>query len=220
MNTGEMKELLKDKKIWAFGLLIIILVIGILLTDFGDITRKTYRSLDIPNPEPLPNRVLRVEPLPDATGVSANPTVSITFENSVTGKNVSVSAKPSALFSQNLSTSGYTLTLIPKAPLKLGTKYALAVSIGKTKIYEWEFTTGQKSGNAAIIEALKKKLPYQGAHFRISYAQATDKYFVNIDAKPVETYKKTAIDWLKSQGLTDPEKQINMVYFLIGKASD
>jgi len=36
----------------------------------------------------------------------------------------------------------------------------------------------------------------------------------------VETYKKAAVDWLKSQGLTDPEKQINIAYFLIGKASD
>ena len=220
MNVNELKELLKDKKIWAFGLLIIILVIGILLTDFGDITRKTYRSLDIPNPEPLPNRVLRVEPLPDATGVSANPTVRITFENTITGKNATISSKPAASFSQTLSSSGYTLTLTPKTPLKLGTKYILSVSIDKIKIYEWEFTTGQRSGNVSIIQALKKKLPYQGAHFRISYAQATDKYFVNIDAKPVETYKKTAIDWLKSQGLTDPEKQINIVYFLIGKAAD
>ena len=220
MNASELKELLKDKKIWAFGLLIIILVIGILLTDFGDITRKTYRSLDIPNPEPLPNRVLRVEPLPDATGVSANPTVSITFENSVTGKNVSISSKPTASFSQTLSSSGYTLTLIPKTPLKLGTKYTLSISIGKIKIYEWEFTTGQRSANPAVIENLKKKLPYKGNHFRISYAEATDKYFVNIDAKPVETYKQAALDWLKSQGLTDPERQINVAYFLIGKASD
>ena len=220
MNANELKELLKDKKIWAFGLLIIILVIGILVTDFGDITRKTYRSLDIPNPEPLPNRVLRVEPLPDATGVSANPTVSITVENPIAGKNVAVSSKPTASFNRSLPPSGYTLTLTPKTPLKLGTKYTLSVSMNNIKIYEWEFTTGQKGANAVIIEALKKKLPYQGAHFRISYAQATDKYFVNIDAKPVETYKKAAIDWLKSQGLTDPEKQINIVYFLIGKASD
>ncbi|NIN24045.1 MAG: hypothetical protein GTO45_38550, partial [Candidatus Aminicenantes bacterium] len=70
------------------------------------------------------------------------------------------------------------------------------------------------------IEAIKKKLPYEGDHFRISHAQAGDRYYVDIDKKPMAVYKQKALDWFTEQGLPGAESAINVNFYAIGEAAD
>jgi hypothetical protein len=89
------------------------------------------------------------------------------------------------------------------------------------KIFFWSFTTGKKAAvSASVVENIKKKLPYQESHVYITYLSSGDKFFVTIDAKPVNTYKTRALNWFKSQGLVDPENQINITFLLTGVAAN
>lgn len=223
MTLETLQNILKDKKFWLFiAIFIFIAVLGI-ISFLATRPTKAPGGTGI-EPELRPTkpdvRVLRVEPLPDQKGISTSPTIKISFEKSIEGKKIAVSSAPGAEFNQKLSSKGFYLTLIPQALLKPSTRYTIAVLEGTTKIYSWSFTTGKKGTDPNVLEKIKSKLPYEAEHLRITYTSATDKFFVRIDAKPVEKYKKDALSWFASQGLPDAEKKINIFYYLVGDAAD
>lgn len=220
MNDHEFLKIVYDKRFWGFIVIILVLVAGVLLTDFGVVVQQEVTKEADFKGEPLKFTVVRVEPLPDQKDVSTSPTIEISFEKPIKEGDIKVTSKPAASFTKTLSSGGHYLTLKPKQSLKTATKYTLDVAAGKIKVYQWSFTTSNKSGDLQAIEKIKAKLPYKGNHFRISYASSTDKFFVTIDAKPVASYEKAALSWFASQGLANAEKAINIVIYPVGKASD
>lgn len=223
MTLGTLQDILKDKKFrLVIAILIFIAVLGI--SSFLA-TRPTKTPLGTGiEPEIRPTRpgvaVLRVEPLPDQKGISTSPTIKIAFEKSITGKKIAISSSPKFTFSQELSTEGYRLTLTPKSQLKSSTKYTLTILAEKVKIYSWTFTTGKKGADPVVVEKIKDDLPFDGEHFRISYSAATDRFYVTIDAKPVDKYKQAALSWFASEGLPNAEDQLNILFPTTGEAAD
>jgi len=222
MTLETLQSILKDKKFWIFLVILVVVAIAgasLLVRQLsGEPTITGYEKLY--NISPPKNGVVRVEPLPDKKGISTNPTIIVMFEKSIIGKKVQITSSPEASFNQAVSSNGFTLTLTPKESLKPSTKYTFSVIYEKSKIYVWSFTTGKKGGDPQLIDTIKNKLPYKSTHLTISYSSTTDKFFVFIDAKPIDTYKKAALDWFASQGLVDAEKKINIFYYLVGEAAD
>lgn len=165
-------------------------------------------------------KILRVEPLPDQKNVSTSPTIKIVFDKSVAQAKVEIISSPQAAFDRQLSPRGFTLLLTPQNSLEPSTIYTLEVVMGKTKIYSWSFTTGTKGADPQVLEKIKSKLPYQGENFRISYSATNDKFIVTITAKPVEIYKKKALDWFAAEGLPNAEESVNIFYLLLGAAAN
>lgn len=222
MSLEELQQILKEKKFWIF----VAVLIGLSIVLIVVFTRQYSKQPIVTGDEPLVNvptpgvKVIRVEPLPDQGGVTTSPTIKIIFDKSILTKTVTVAFSPKIDFSKTVSPKGYTVTLSPKSALKPSTKYTGNVTIKKTKIYSWSFTTGKKGADPAVINKIKSELPFLGEHFIVSYSSTSDKFFVTIDAKPIDKYKKTAKDWFISQGLLEPEKEINIFYYIVGAAAD
>ncbi len=219
-SLTELQSLLKNKTfLIVLGItILIILIISIILIG-KEVTKPpveppTEGKIEIPNPPLTKPRVVRVEPLPGQKDVSTAPTIKVFFEEDVSELKVSISPKPPFKFKSAFTRRGSELTLTPTTTLKPSTKYKIDVLIDETIIYFWNFTTKKATVSLSVIEKIKKQMPYQdpGGKFNISYSAATDKFFVRIKAKPIDTSKQAAINWFKSQGLTNPEKQINIVY--------
>ena len=168
-------------------------------------------------------KVVRVEPFQNQTGISTVPTINIYFDKEIKPYDFNIVIKPKASFSFEVIQGRTAFQLILKSNLKPSTKYTVEVFEIDTKnrfnIFSWHFTTGNKLiASAGTVAKIKEKMPYKGKGFGVSYIASTDRYFVSIDKTPVDTYKRAAIDWFKAQGLTNPEKQINIVYLIGGPA--
>ena len=222
MNLSNLKELVQNKKLWLLLIVLSVFLVGLLIKlQTGGEKKSLSTGLESYPNVVLPGyNVVRVEPLPDKKDVSLAPTIKISFGKSIKDKKVSIATSPRIVFDQSLSAGGYRLVLTPKEPLATSTKYTLTILAEKKEIYSWSFTTGNKIVDLQVIESIKKKLPYEGDHFRVSYAQASDRFYVDIDTKPMDTYKQKALDWFTSQGLPDAENAINIVYFAVGEAAD
>jgi hypothetical protein len=223
MTLGNLQEIFRDKKFWILVVIALVVLVVVIYSLFRGFTQPPFDILDsegeieVTKPDVF---VVRVEPLPDQTGISTSPTIKVSFEKSIRKQKVQVVSSPKATFNQSVSSSGFYLTLTPKNNLKPTTKYSLSVLVGKTKIYSWSFTTEKKGADPSILEGIKKNLPYEGNHFRVSYSSATDKFYVTIDEKPIDKYKKAALGWFDSKGLPNAESTINIFYLTIDKAAD
>lgn len=223
MTLGTLQDILKDKKFrLVIAILIFIAILGISSFLATQPTKTPLGTGIEPEIRPIkPSvRVLRVEPLPDSNDVSSSPTIAITFKESIIKKDVQITSSPKVSFKSSLSSGGYVLKLTPKSPLTSAKKYTLGVVYEKVKIFSWSFTTGKKQVDTNVLEKIKGKLPHDGNHFRITYTKASDKFYVVIDAKPVVTYKQSALNWFADQGLPDAESKINIFYYPVGDAID
>lgn len=209
------------KKLWLiFLLLLIIAVVGVVLLFLKGKPKKPMIT-GYEGTQPITTlsvKVIRVEPLPNQKDVSTSPTIKITFEDTIVNKKIEITTSPKIEFEEQVSPGGYNLVLTPSSQLNSSAEYTITVIAEKAEIYSWSFTTGSKGADPKVVETIKRKLPYQGDHFIISYASSTDKFFVTISAKPVGTYKQAALDWFAAQGLPNAEAAINIVYYPVGDA--
>lgn len=114
-----------------------------------------------------------------------------------------------------------TVVAIPTQPLAINTKYTASLYIDDGKFFEWGFTTIGSTisqNEAAILDAIKAKMPYQGDKFRITYSPVIDQFTVTIDTKPADTYFQKALDWFKSQGVTNLNS-LKIKKYLVGSAA-
>jgi len=221
MILNELLNVLKEKKFLVLVGLLLVLLVGYALLNLPKEEKPKYPEESVPRELPQPKLVVtRVEPKQDRTDVSTAPTIRIYFDRPITKLAVKIEPNPSFSFKETLSPEAFHLTLVPEVTLASSTKYTINVKLEDLTIYSWSFTTGGESTPAAVVENIKKELPYKGDHFKISYWSSTDKFFVTVDAKPVEVYKAAALNWFKARGLTDPEAQINIAYILVGQAAD
>ncbi len=219
MKLEEVQKLIRDKKLWVFIVIIVFILLAMASTLLPE-GKTIITGIEPPTkPAIVKLRVTRVEPLPDQKDVSTAPTIKIFFDRKINSLPVKIVTTPEFEIKSTLSPKGFNSTLEPKATLKALTKYTIDILLEKVKIYSWSFTTGKVSTPADVVNKIKDQLPFKGEHFRISYWSSTDKFFIAIDAEPVDKYKAAATDWLKVRGLSDPENQINIVYIPIGEAS-
>ncbi|OGY21513.1 MAG: hypothetical protein A2126_04240 [Candidatus Woykebacteria bacterium GWB1_45_5] len=216
------KNILYDRKTKYF-MLAILVILGLVIYEQLQQTEAPKETFPNEYIQPTPKltfpTVAWVEPRADQKDISTTPTIKIAFEKKIKENEISLETVPAFNFSLKISPDGYYLTVSPKSPLEKNTKYQINVIFEKVRIYAWSFTTGSLEADAQIVKTIKSKLPYYGDHFSISYAGSTDKFFVTIDAKPVETYKKAALAWFTSQGLSNAETKINIFYYLVGNAA-
>ncbi|OGY24067.1 MAG: hypothetical protein A2172_00790 [Candidatus Woykebacteria bacterium RBG_13_40_15] len=221
MKLEKLNELLKDKKFWlfVFSIAAIAFLLITTLTPPKKETEKT-NALDVGDLKAAKASLLvsRVEPLPKQEGVSTAPTINIFFDRPVKDMDVKVGTKPDFKFRSELSPGTTVAVVTPEETLLQGTKYTISVKLDNKLIYEWYFTTGSSKTPTGVVQKIKEKLPYTGNHFKITYWPSTDKFFITIDNKPMDVYRDAALNWLRSYGLTDPEKQIHIVYLPVGKA--
>lgn len=165
--------------------------------------------------------ILRVEPDVNQEGVSSAPKIVVYFRNSAKGKTVNIKVTPAFDFKASFDNAATVLTVTPNTPLKAKTKYSIEILQNGTVLYGWSFTTGDdvvSVGDVAAINKLKATLPYRSDHFWIEYKSIADVFNVYIDAKPVETYKQAALNYFKSQGISDPSK-LNIAIIPVGEAA-
>ena len=220
-NLANLQSVAKNKLFLVVSVVVVLLLFGALIFLASKVTETSPLdnvNIQIPNAPEIKILVLRVEPLPDQKGVSTSPSIKIVFKDSIIDEKITVNSSPKVSFSRSVSPRGYTLTLVPEKNLKINTKYTLDVFHDKTKIYAWSFTTGTVGANPSIVEKIKGVLPYDVDSFRITYSATSDTFVVTIFEKPVENNKKLALDWFKSQGLKNPEKEINITYLTLGSA--
>ena len=186
---------------------------------------EQYEFNPVENPREIREKLILsvtgVEPRDGQKEISTNPTIKIYFDKPHDSKDIKFVTKPAFKFKIDTARSNLLYTLTPTSALKPSTKYTVDVLHQGLKIFFWSFTTGKKATvEASLVEKIKSQLPYQESHVYITYLSSADKFFVTIDAKPVNTYKTRALNWFKSQGLVDPESQINITFLLTGTAAN
>lgn len=222
-NLATFQSLIRNKLFLAVSAVVILLLFAALVPlayKFPGTSSLTDVNIQVPITPDIKILVLRVEPLPDQEGISTSPSIKIIFKDTISDEKITVNSSPKASFSRSVSPRGYTLTLTPEKNLKTETKYTLDIFHDKTKIYSWFFTTGTAGASPNIVEKIKRELPYEVDSFRITYSSASDTFVVIIFEKPVENNKKQALDWFRSQGLKNPDKEINITYLTLGSASN
>lgn len=163
-------------------------------------------------------KVTSYQPL-GAEKVTTQPTLKLEMNKKLGATEAEIRLNPSTPL--KIAISGSIITATPSQPLAINTKYTASLYIDKGKFFEWVFTTIGSTisqNEAAIVDQIKAKMPYQGDKFRITYSSVIDQFTVTIDTKPSDTYFQKALDWFKSQGVTNLNS-LNIKKYLVGSAA-
>ncbi|MEX0617226.1 MAG: Ig-like domain-containing protein [Candidatus Woykebacteria bacterium] len=186
----------------AFGFSLGLVIIGILL---------------VPKPKEVPTgrgktqeelpKVVSVEPLVDQTGISVTPQITVNFDSSIAGKEVSIESKPAVKFTLGLDLAGTKATFSLQSNLKPGAKYEFKVKYESKTLFMWNATTKSKGTSQtnlySAMNNVRSKLPLVGSGYRISYDAGTDQFFVFVEKAPLATYKGRANGWFAQQDVAD-----------------
>ncbi|MBM3208749.1 hypothetical protein FJZ40_00445 [Candidatus Shapirobacteria bacterium] len=174
---------------------------------------------------PHPPKIISVDPPNQAVGVELTARVSLAFDKAIYPDQVYFAIEPETPLQKSQSSKN-VIALYPERPFVPGQKYRLKAWYQNEPPIFWEFTTKvipkieerpfpiatPSATQSSAKERVIASLPRQSENYYIQYLPDADQFFIQILKNPYDRYQNEAVRWLASFGITDPEKELNLLF--------
>ena len=184
---------------------------------------------------PLSIKITSTDPENNENTIGLRHPISFTLSSSISEEKLSEIIIITNPISEGVitKTNNNLITYTPNQSWQAKSTYQVSISGGNIEPYSFQFNTTDFTSFGSILSQLKlpnrsdkkpiretsdpftnliNNLPYYGDKFMIQYARWSNSIYITITDIDIETTKQKAFEWLKTQGFSNPEQDLNIRY--------